>query len=130
MVRRKIARRYMDFMRIAWGAKAHLRLQVSETQRKFMTGFVEEKSPRIGEAGHFGKDVRSDLHVAIEPRDGGGLDIAMESRVAPYYGTSSRAQARHGAASLGIKHARGVIHEESAFAVGMRARIEAGCNRA
>ena len=43
-----------------------------------MAGSVEEKSAGAGEAGHFGKDVRSDLHVAIEPQDGGGLDIACE----------------------------------------------------
>ncbi len=42
--------------------------------------------PHAAEAGHWGKDVRSDLHVAIEPRDSGGLDISLESRVAPYYG--------------------------------------------
>jgi citrate lyase gamma subunit len=59
-----------------------------------MTTSVENKTAGVGEAGHFGKDVRSDLHVSIEPRDGGGLDIAMESRVAPYYGDSIKAQAR------------------------------------
>src|SRR5207248_2165878 len=112
MVRRKIARRYMDFMRIAWGAKAHLRLQVSETQRKFMTGFVEEKSPRIGEAGHSGKDVRSDLHVAIEPRDAGGLEITMESRVAPYYGSSILVQALHGPDAIILDLEDSVHHAE------------------
>src|SRR5438477_1339077 len=130
MVRRKIARRYMDFMRIAWGAKAHLRLQVSETQRKFMTGFVEEKSPRIGEAGHSGKDVRSDLHVAIEPRDAGGLEITMESRVAPYYGSSILVQARQVLEVLGVKHARVIIHDEGALPFVISARIETASKRA
>src|SRR5438477_4285128 len=130
MVRRKIARRYMDFMRIAWGAKAHLRLQVSETQRKFMTGFVEEKSPRIGEAGHSGKDVRSDLHVAIEPRDAGGLEITMESRVAPYYGSSILVQARQVLEVLGVKHARVIIHDEGALPFVISARIETAAKRA
>ena len=95
-----------------------------------MTGSVEAKSTKAGEAGHFGKDVRSDLHVAIEPRDGGGLDIAMESRVAPYYGTSILAQARHVAESLGIKHARVVIHDEGALPFVISARIEAAAKRA
>jgi len=95
-----------------------------------MTGSVEEKSTKAGEAGHFGKDVRSDLHVAIEPRDGGGLDIAMESRVAPYYGTSILAQARQVAESLGIKHARVVIHDEGALPFVISARIEAAAKRA
>src|SRR5690242_6000956 len=70
-----------------------------------MTGSVE-KSATVGEAGYFGKDVRSDVHVAIEPRDAGGLDIAMESRVAPYYGGSILAQARQVLEVLGVKHAR------------------------
>jgi len=95
-----------------------------------MTGSVEAKSTKAGEAGHFGKDVRSDLHVAIEPRDGGGLDIAMESRVAPYYGSSILAQARHVVESLGIKHARVVIHDEGALPFVISARIEAAAKRA
>ena len=36
---------------------------------------------RPAEAGHYGKDIRSDLHVAIEPRASGGLEIGLESRV-------------------------------------------------
>ena len=31
------------------------------------------------EAGHYGEDVRSDLHVVIEPRDSDGLEITIES---------------------------------------------------
>ena len=59
-----------------------------------MTGSVGEKSAGSGEAGHFGKDVRSDLHVTVDPRESGGLEITMRSRVAPYYGDSISAQAR------------------------------------
>ncbi len=94
-----------------------------------MTGSVEEKAA-AGEAGHFGKDVRSDLHVAIEPRDGGGLDITMESRVAPYYGNSILAQARQVLEALGIKHARVAIHDEGALPFVISARIEAAAKRA
>ena len=95
-----------------------------------MTGSVEEKSAGAGEAGHVGKDVRSDLHVAMEPRDGGGLDITMESRVAPYYGNSILAQARHVLEVLGIKHARVAIHDEGALPFVISARIEAAAKRA
>ncbi len=95
-----------------------------------MAGSVEEKSAGAGEAGHFGKDVRSDLHVAIEPQDGGGLDIAMESRVAPYYGNSILAQARHVLEVLGIKHARVALHDEGALPFVISARIEAAAKRA
>ena len=93
-----------------------------------MTVSVEEKS--AGEAGHFGKDVRSDLHVAIEPRDGGGLDITMESRVAPYYGNSILTQARQVLEVLGVKHARVAIHDEGALPFVISARIEAAAKRA
>jgi len=93
-----------------------------------MTASVEEKSP--GEAGHFGKDVRSDLHVAIEPRDGGGLDITMVSRVAPYYGNSILTQARQVLEVLGVKHARVAIHDEGALPFVISARIEAAAKRA
>jgi citrate lyase subunit beta / citryl-CoA lyase len=93
-----------------------------------MTASVEEKSP--GDAGHFGKDVRSDLHVAIEPRDGGGLDITMVSRVAPYYGNSILTQARQVLEVLGVKHARVAIHDEGALPFVISARIEAAAKRA
>ena len=93
-----------------------------------MTASVEEKS--AGEAGHFGKDVRSDLHVAIEPRDGGGLDITMVSRVAPYYGSSILTQARQVLEVLGVKHARVAIHDEGALPFVISARIEAAAKRA
>ena len=59
-----------------------------------MTSSTQEKSAGAGEAGHAGQGVRSDLHVAIEARDGGGLEITMQSRVASYYGDSILAQAR------------------------------------
>jgi citrate lyase subunit beta/citryl-CoA lyase len=95
-----------------------------------MTGSVEEKSAKAGEAGHFGKDVRSDVHVAIEPRDAGGLDIAMESRVAPYYGGSILAQTRQVLEVLGVKHARVTIHDEGALPFVISARIEAAAKRA
>ncbi len=95
-----------------------------------MTSSVEEKSAGTGEAGHFGKDVRSDLHVAIEGRDGRGLEIAMESRVAPYYGSSILTQARQVLESLGVKHARVVIHDEGALPFVISARIEAAAKRA
>ncbi len=47
---------------------------------------VETTSPRSAEAGHWGTEVRSDAHVAFEARDRGGVEISLESRVAPYYG--------------------------------------------
>src|ERR1700728_3019947 len=82
------------------------------------------------EAGHYGKDVRSDLHVAIEPRDSGGLEITLESRVGLYYGTSILSQTRQVLETLGVKHARISIHDEGALPFVISARIEAAVKRA
>jgi citrate lyase subunit beta/citryl-CoA lyase len=95
-----------------------------------MTSAVEVKSRQIGEAGHYGKDVRSDLHVSIEPRESGGLKIGLESRVAPYYGDSILAQARQTLELLGVKHARVAIRDEGALPFVIAARIEAATKRA
>ncbi len=82
------------------------------------------------EAGHWGKDVRSDVHVTIEPRDRGGLEITMESRVKPYYGDSILAQTRQVLESLGVKHARVAVHDEGALPFVISARIETAVKRA
>jgi citrate lyase subunit beta/citryl-CoA lyase len=82
------------------------------------------------EAGHWGKDIRSDLHVALEPRDSGGLEIALESRVAPYYGDAIRTQVRQVLESLGIKNTRIVVHDEGALPYVISARIETAARRA
>jgi citrate lyase subunit beta / citryl-CoA lyase len=91
---------------------------------------LQETKTHSGEAGHRGKDVRSDVHVAIEPRSGGGLEITMESRVAPYYGNSILAQARQVLDSLGVKHARVSIHDEGALPFVISARLETAVKRA
>jgi len=85
---------------------------------------------RAAEAGHWGKDIRSDLHVALEPRDRGGLEIALESRVDLYYGDSIRAQARQVLDALGVKHARVNIHDEGALPFVISARLETAAKRA
>jgi citrate lyase subunit beta/citryl-CoA lyase len=87
-------------------------------------------SAHPAEAGHYGKDVRSDLHVAIEPRDSGGLEITLESRVGLYYGSSILSQTRQVLESLGVKHARISIHDEGALPFVISARIEAASKRA
>jgi citrate lyase subunit beta/citryl-CoA lyase len=91
---------------------------------------AENNPTRTGEAGHYGKDVRSDLHVAIEPRESGGLEITLESRVAPYYGGSIVAQARQVLEALGVRDARVAIHDEGALPFVIAARIEAAVKRA
>ena len=84
----------------------------------------------IAEAGHWGQDVRSDLHVVFEPRTAGGIEIDLESRVAPYYGEAIRSQAREVLDTLGVTHARLLIHDEGALPFVIAARIEAAVRRA
>src|SRR5215471_6995680 len=85
---------------------------------------------RSAEAGHWGKDVRSDLHVAVEPRNGGGIELGLESRVAPYYGEAILAQARQVLEGLGVKNAKVSIHDEGALPYVIAARLETAVRRA
>jgi len=85
---------------------------------------------RTGEAGHAGTDIRSDLHVRIEPRHRGGIEIELESRVEPYYGDSIRRQAEEVLEALGVRHAQLQIHDEGALPFVIAARIEAAVRRA
>lgn len=82
------------------------------------------------EAGHWGKDVRSDLHVSFEARDNGGLEISLESRVASYYGSAIMEQTRDVLGEMGVKHARVAIHDEGALPFTIGARIETAARRA
>jgi citrate lyase subunit beta / citryl-CoA lyase len=91
---------------------------------------VEAEPMNSAEAGHWGQEVRSDLHVAFEGRDAGGIEVALESRVAPYYGAAILEQARAVLAELGVKHARVSIHDEGALPFTIGARIEAAVRRA
>ena len=88
------------------------------------------ESIRVAEAGHWGKDIRSDVHVAIEPRDRGGLEIGLESRVELYYGESIRSQARQVLETLGVKNALVNIHDEGALPYVISARLETAARRA
>ncbi len=85
---------------------------------------------RVGEAGHWGKDIRSDAHVWIEPRERGAIDIVLESRVEPYYGDAIREQAERVLGELDVEHAQVLIHDEGALPFVIAARIEAAVHRA
>ena len=91
---------------------------------------AEAKLPRLAEAGHWGDEVRSDCHVAVEPRASGGLALELTSRVKPYYGRAIEQQAREVLAALGVQHARVVLHDEGALPFTISARIEAAARRA
>jgi len=91
---------------------------------------ADSHTSRAAEAGHWGKEVRSDLHVAIEPRDSGGIELGLESRVAPYYGEAILAQARSVLETLSVKNAKVAIHDEGALPYVIAARIETAVRRA
>jgi len=83
-----------------------------------------------GIAGHSGPEVRSDLQVRLEPRESGGLEIVIESRVKAYYGDSIRRQAEEVLEALGVRHARVEIRDEGALPFVIAARLEAATRRA
>ena len=83
-----------------------------------------------GEAGRRGQDVRSDLWVGIEVRDRGGIEIALTSRVEPYYGEKIREQARSVLRALGTTDARVEIEDQGALPFVIAARIEAATRAA
>jgi citrate lyase subunit beta/citryl-CoA lyase len=85
---------------------------------------------RSAEAGHWGNDIRSDLHVAVEPRDEGGIELGLESRVSSYYGEAILLQARRVLDNLGVKNARVSIHDEGALPYVIAARLETAVRRA
>ncbi len=95
-----------------------------------MSSAKEKRTAQPAEAGHWGKDVRSDLHVSLEPSDSGGLEITLESRVSAYYGTSILAQTRQVLETLAVKHARVAIHDEGALPFVISSRIETAVKRA
>jgi citrate lyase subunit beta / citryl-CoA lyase len=91
---------------------------------------IETQTKQTAEAGHWGQDIRSDMHVRIEPREHGGIDIELESRVKPYYGDSIRRQTEEVLEALDVKHALVSIHDEGALPFVIAARIEAAARRA
>jgi citrate lyase subunit beta/citryl-CoA lyase len=95
-----------------------------------MSSGIKAAAKLVGQAGHSGPEIRSDVQVLIEQRDGGGIDIELESRVKTYYGEAVRRQAEDVLEALGLKHARVVIHDEGALPFVIAARIESAARRA
>src|SRR5450755_976641 len=95
-----------------------------------MSSALDTTSPRTAEAGHWGKEVRSDVHVAFETRSSGGVEISLDSRVAAYYGSAIMQQTREVLDELGVKHAGVALHDEGALPFVIAARIEAAARRA
>src|SRR5512143_1706604 len=95
-----------------------------------MPGEASANSTQQGAAGRFGDDVRSDLRVVLEPRDAGGIEIELQSRVKVLYGRAIETQVRGLLATLGISNARLSIQDRGALPYATAARIEAAVRRA
>jgi citrate lyase subunit beta/citryl-CoA lyase len=95
-----------------------------------MSDVIVGETTSAGIAGHCGPEVRSDLQVKIEPRDRGGLEIKIESRVDVYYGDSIRRQTEEALEALGVRNAQVEIRDEGALPFVIAARIEAAARRA
>jgi citrate lyase subunit beta/citryl-CoA lyase len=95
-----------------------------------MINVIASNAVSAGEAGHWGKDIRSDLHVSITPSLSGGIHLELESRVKPYYGEAIRGQTEEVLEALGVRHAQVIVHDEGALPFVIAARIEAAARRA
>ncbi len=95
-----------------------------------MAGTANARELRPAEAGRRGADVRSDLWVALEPADSGGLQIDLTSRVAAMYGGSIRDTATRTLNVLGVEHARVTIEDQGAVPFVIAARLEAAARKA
>ena len=81
-------------------------------------------------AGRKGPGVRSDCWVQIEPRDSGGLEIRLKSKVASMYGESINRLAAETLSGLGVEHAAMDLVDAGAVPFVIMARIEAAVRRA
>src|SRR5271166_4048920 len=98
--------------------------------RRSMPAAAEASQLKRGEAGRAGGDVRSDMHVTVEERASGGIEIDLQSRVALYYGENVRLQVRELLRTLGVEHAYIRVVDEGALPFVIAARVEAALERA
>ena len=85
---------------------------------------------KIYYAGRRADNIRSDCWVAFEPKDSGGLEIQLKSRVEPMYGNSIHNQSKQVLTGLKIEHARLEIEDYGALPFTIAARIETAVRRA
>ncbi len=95
-----------------------------------MTPSAANAGSRRGEAGPVGEDVRSDLHVAVELTESGGLAIQLDSKVGALYGDATRELVGRVLRDLGVTHARVHVDDKGALPFTIAARVEAAARRA
>lgn len=84
----------------------------------------------IGEAGKRGDKVRSDAWVRVEPKERGGLKLAVKTKVEAMYGDAVRALCRQALETLGVRHASVEVEDSGALNFALAARIETAVKRA
>ena len=85
---------------------------------------------RIFEAGQRGEKVRSDCWVGLEPRESGGLELSVRSKVEAMYGEAVQATCLKVLEALGVRDAVVTVEDEGALDFVLAARIEAVVRRA
>jgi len=95
-----------------------------------MASSARKTTPRRGEAGPQGDDIRSDLHVAVELTGSGGLQIELTSKVGALYGGSIHDMAEQVLSALGVSDARVAIDDKGGLPFTIAARVEAAARRA
>lgn len=83
-----------------------------------------------GLSGRVGPEIRSDLRAGVTPRDSGGIEIELKSKVALYYGDAIRAQVKDVLGRLGVTDALVTIEDAGALPYVIAARVEAAARRA
>jgi citrate lyase subunit beta/citryl-CoA lyase len=85
---------------------------------------------RSGVAGRRGRDVRSDLFVAIEGLDAEQIEVNLSSRVEAYFGDAIRQQVKEVLTELGVRGAIVTIEDAGALPFVIGARLEVAVRRA
>lgn len=80
-------------------------------------------------AGARGADVRSDAWIEVEPRETGGVQIELRSKVEALYGRSIREQIEKGCAALGVPHGVVRVEDQGASPFVLDARLEAAVRK-
>lgn len=76
-------------------------------------------------AGNKGKGVRSDCFITFEPRDNGGIEVNIVSKVKALFGKQIEAEIREILAFYDIENAKVDIEDSGAIALVIAARMEA-----
>ena len=80
-------------------------------------------------AGRKGDRVRSECFVTFEPRNSGGLEIKVTSRVDKMYGASIRELAENALSAMNVAHAALTVEDAGALPFVIAARIETAVRR-